>query len=209
MQTSTAIEKYAIYMEEIKSRIVVIDRAISSYERGGSLTGFVESDIELIFLQFRHCLELIMLASLVAHHHQGIALSKKFYDKEFNATKLLAYMKSVNKGFYPKPMTDLPEKNEKGQFQAVDSDRDYLKIDDFKELYDRVCGKMLHAQRSSKFFNMKDELIKQSTVYRNKIVALLECHWIHFDDKSIIRTIMNEKETGRVAVNILDYVGPS
>lgn len=206
-KTDAAISKYQEYMTEIRSRTDVINRAISKLQRGDALTGYRESDIELIYLQFRHCLELIMFASLSAHYAHGYELSQKLLKKEYNATKLLRFLKAKNAKFYPSPMETGDIKGEDGIWQTTPVTEGFLTQDDFCRLYDQSCGKLLHAQRTSKFRGGHEELIEEATFYRDRMMKLLNCHWITLTEDISFRVIMRNAKTGAVAINVMKLVG--
>lgn len=202
-----AISKYKDYMREIRYRTNVIKKTLRALSDGEPLTGYRESDIELIYLQLRQCLELMMFASLVAHYSHGYELAKKIVDKEYHARKIMAYIRLKNKKFYPKPMAGNEEKNSEGQWLARDLEDGYLTEDDFCILYDRTCGKILHAHRVSKFNDNHDKLISDAEVYTDKLIALLNVHWINITEKNSIRVIMKDSVTGDIGVNYLEYIG--
>lgn len=206
--TDTAVSKYRAYMTEIRYRTDVINRAISSLQGGGALTGFRESDIELIYLQFRHCLELIMFASLSAHYAHGYDLSQKLVNKEYNATRLFRFLKSKNPKFYPIPVEPKDTKDEEGRFQTIPVTEGFLTQDDFCNLYDKSCGKLLHAQRKSKFEGGHEKLIEDAIYYRGRMMKLLNCHWIDLSKDISFRVIMRDAQTGEVGLNVMKVVGP-
>lgn len=202
----SVIGRYENYMAEIRHRIDVINKVLSELETGSSLTSYREIDIEVIFLQLRHCLELIMFASLSAHYHYGYELSQKILKKEYNATKLLRFIKTKNPSFYPSPAETKPIKHPNGLFEAVPITEGFLTQDDFCRLYDQACGWMLHAQRDNKFNKGHEELIKEATEYRNKLVRLIDCHWISLTDDICLQVLMRHPTTGTVLVMVMQSV---
>lgn len=206
-KADTAISKYREYMTEIRFRTDVISRAISTLQSGDALTGYRESDIELIYLQFRHCLELIMFASLSAHYAHGYELSQRLLKKEYNATRLLRFLKDKNPKFYPIPMESGDIKGEDGIWQTIPVIEGFLTQDDFCSLYDQSCGKLLHAQRTSKFKDGHERLIENATFYRDRMMKLLNCHWVTLTEDISFRVIMRDAETGAVGINVMKLVG--
>lgn len=75
-----------------------------------SLTGYRETDLEIVFLRLRHWLELIMFASVVAHQSLGHKLSKKIVEKEYSASRLFKFIQLANPKFHPKPVKSSEEK---------------------------------------------------------------------------------------------------
>lgn len=206
-KVDTAISKYREYMTEIRSRTDVINSAISKLRRGDALTGYRESDIELIYLQFRHCLELIMFASLSAHYAHGYDLSQKLLHKEYNATRLLRFLKAKNPKFYPSPVKCGDIKGEDGIFQTTPVTEGFLTQDDFCSLYDRSCGKLLHAQWTSKFKDGHEKLVEDVAFYRDRMMKLLNCHWVTLNKDISFRVIMKDAETGAVGINVMKLIG--
>lgn len=203
MKTATAIEKYRGYMREIRYRTAVIDKTLELLEENGSLTGYRETDLELVFLQLRQCLELMLFASVAAHYSYGHSLSGKFVDKEYNATKLLRYIRKANPKFYPSPVEIKDEQDENGVLLAVPIADGFLTEGEFCVLYDRTCGRLLHANREPKFGADLDELRKSAREYRNKLVRLLNCHWVHLTNETAIRVIMVDSQTGEPSINVM------
>jgi hypothetical protein len=193
-------------MKEIRYRTDVINKAISSLQNGGALTGYKESDIELIFLQFRHCLELMMMGSLAAHHAHGYKLTQRFLKKEYNASKLLRFIKAKNPKFYPSPVKVRGDKGEDGRFVTEPITDGFLTQDDFCKLYDRACGRMLHAQRKSKFAGRHDQLIEEAVYYRDRLMKLLNCHWINLTDEIAFAVFMVDSKTGEVGLNVMERI---
>ncbi len=158
MKIETAIEKYRGYMREIRYRTTVMDNTLALLEKNESLTGYRETDIEIVFLQLRHCLELMLFASVAAQHSYGHKLSGKIIDREYNATRLLRYIKRVNPKFYPLPVKAKGEQDEKGVFKTAPLAEGFLTEKEFCILYDRTCGPLLHANRKPKFGEKLEEL---------------------------------------------------
>lgn len=203
---NTATSKYREYMAEIKHRIDVINRAISSLNDHSSLTGYRESDIELIYLQLRHCLELMMFASLSAHYAYGHDLSKRIVEKQYNATSLLKFLKSKNPHFYPSPVEAYDTKDSNGVLQTIPVTDGFLTQDEFRNLYDKACGKLLHAQRKSKFEDGHEKLIEDAVYYRDRLMRLLNCHWITLSEDISLRVIMINSNTGGVGINVMKRI---
>ncbi len=191
-------------MREIKYRVNVIGNVLEQANNGSSTTGYRESDIELIYFQLRHCLELIMFSSLVAHYAHGLSLSAKLQSKEYNATKILKFIRSKNPKYYPKPMQPNQVRDVNGTWQTSPLEDGYLTEEEFCSLYDRTCGRMLHAQRKPKFDNNYQELFENAKAYRDKIMLLLNDHWIHITEKYAFRVVMNESKTNDVSINYME-----
>lgn len=196
------INRYANYLREMKQRISVIQSTVKQLRNGQTITGYRETDIELCFLQFRATLELMMYAALVAHESQGKILAKKLHNNEYNATKLLRHVRRINPRFYPAPKTDW--RRDDGVWVVEDVTEGYLSEADFGKLYDRLCGPMLHARRTSKFLGRHDDIVDQISSYLAKLMKLLNQHWIVVSDDIVFRALMQDKATGDVGVNLLE-----
>ena len=192
------LSKYKSYMQEVKSRNAVIASAINHYVNGGSLTGYRESDIELCLLQLRKCLELIMYGSLVAHYHAGITLQSQIYKGEWNASKILKYISRVNPKGYPKAVKQVRKPGLKViELENVDG---ALTFEEFGILYDRVCGKYLHASRNLGVLSNHGALFSEIDLWFSKLILLLNEHWIEISDDLMVATIMQSSDDGEVQV---------
>ncbi len=206
---NAAMKRYVGYMTQIRTRTDVINKALHELGAGRAVTGYRECDVELIYLQLRHCLELMMLASLSAHYANGYSLSQKFYKKEYNATKLLRFIKTKNPNFYPRPVEGQDSVDLDGIRQTVEIRDGFLTQTDFCKLYDRICGKMLHAQRETKAQNDLAQKIKDAVYYRDRLVRLLNCHWIHLTEDTCYRVIMRDRDDGEVKINLMTKISNS
>lgn len=198
--TDQAISRYREYMREVKDRIAVIERALIAHRNEGTLTGFQESDIELCFLQFRKCLELVMFASLVAHFHAGVDLQRHMYEKEWSASKLLNFLKRTNPDFFPKALSRVNSEN--GGLSEMIEVQGSLSIREFSELYDRVCGPFLHASRKSAFLGKQEELFGEIEDWFRKICRLLNSHWVKVNEETVFAVLMETNTGGSIQVAI-------
>jgi hypothetical protein len=176
------IEQYANYMEELKSRIAVVSSVIERESKDQTLTGFRESDIELSFLQFRKSLELMMYASVLANYHAGLELQKHIVEGEWNATKLVKMLARHNPKFYPQAL-EPPIELGPGKKHADEKKSGYLTQEEFCILYDRVCGPLMHASRKPQFAGRYDELFSEIRQWRDKLIGLLNHHWIYLTEE--------------------------
>lgn len=166
-------------MSEVKHRIHVVYDILSKYKGGRSTTGFRESDIEVCFLQIRKCLELVMYSCLSAQYHAGVSLQEKIYNKEWNAVKILKYIEGRNPGGFPQAVkSKWDDLLNRGQISPRD---DALTKDDFIYLYDRICGKYMHANRNIYALRDHESIFENIEDWTTKIVNLLDDHWIPAD----------------------------
>ena len=202
-----ALEIYSSFMQEIKHRVNVISRALGQYSAGSSLTGYRESDIEICLLQLRKCLELVMFASIVAHYHRGIELQQKLVSNEWNATKIMKYLGRINPEFFPKALTRSTEKV--GDAPVMMAVEGAMTQDEFGILYDRVCGKYLHASRNRDFLDDHKRLLEEISVWLVKLTKLLNSHWVKVDEKIVFAVLMQTDTTGNVQVALFQKLPES
>jgi hypothetical protein len=200
------IEQYVNYMEELKSRVAVVSSVVEHKSKSQTLTGFRESDIELCFLQLRKCLELMMFASVSANYHAGLELQRHIVEGEWNATKLVKMLARHNPKFYPQAM-EPPIEIEPGKRHAEEKKSGYLTKDEFCVLYDRVCGPLMHASRKPQFVGRYDELFTEIQQWRDKLVGLLNHHWIYLTEEVRLAALMKTTVNGAVQVVLMKKVG--
>ena len=97
-----ATEKAALYahqMELIKLRINVVD----AIQNGKYTTPYPASNIELCCLQLRKCIELIVMASLVANADQYKA-AYDHLEHDWHAKYISNDLARVSPNFYPTPI---------------------------------------------------------------------------------------------------------
>ena len=145
----------------------------------------------------------MMFASLSAHYEYGYDLSQKLVKKEYNATKLFRFLKTKNPKFYPNPVEVNDIKDDNGVFQTIPVTEGFLTEEDFCNLYDKACGKLLHAQRTSKFDGNHEELAEDALYYTNRIIKLLNCHWIYLSEDIAFRVLVKGSMVGGVTINVM------
>ena len=200
-----AIARYTDYMQEIKHRTHVIQKVLERHRDGQSLTGYRESDIELCFLQLRKCLELLMFSSINVHYEAGLKLQSKIVNQEWNATKLLKLLERVNPRFYPRPMIE-KQVSQSGTRSMDENTKDTLTRKEFEQLYDRVCGALLHASRTAQFGGKHDKFFAEIETWLDKLVRLINLHWIHLDDEIVLHVSMQTGDTGDVQVALFKKI---
>jgi len=166
-------------MHDIKHRLGFIKSTLES-NIYGQLKRY---EAEIICLQFRAVVELILLANLSAHKEW---YSKGFdkLKKEWRISNIIKFIESVNPDFFPIPLQEkiknYSEMNP--QILSVENIKEALTKDDVIDIYD-TCSNMLHAQNpfdSQKDFEMGDTFLK----WWNKIVELLDVHTIQLVDST-------------------------
>lgn len=193
-----ASKSYTYFMYEIKSRTNVVLRSLHAYNSGTSLTGYRQSDIELCFLQLRKILELMMFASLVAHATNGQKLQKNLAEKEWNAQKILDFLSRVNTDFFPQAIQR--DENDSSPAPQMIPVEGALTRDEFGKLYNRVCGKYLHASRDLTSLHDHQSLFDEVSIWITKLRRLLDSRWIVVSDEIAFAVLMSTKPDGHVQV---------
>ncbi len=182
------ITQYSNLMEEIKVRMSVFD----FFTTGQGHALFKPTTIESVCLQLRKVLELIAMASLVANK-EAYSAAHKGFAKHWNAKRLLKDLERLNPDFYPRPVRVAPSIKPGTQVHFIDRENDYLNKDEFVELYLK-CSKMLHAENPfAKRIDYKD-YERDLPVWRQKIINLLDLHWISLLDKTELYLIQMKGE---------------
>lgn len=195
-----------IISEELKYRMDAIHRYFDEHKKGTSLSGYRETAIEFCFLQFRKCLELMMYAGVVTHCAEGIKLQNNIVNNEYNATKMLKFLRRANPSFYPRPVKGGIKNKD---IRTVDGLSDgFLTQQEFCRLYDQICGGLLHAKRRDQFEGKHGEYFIEIELWLSKHKTLLNHHWIHITEKIAIAVVMRSDVNGKVHVALLEKVGP-
>jgi hypothetical protein len=196
------IEQYIVYMEEIKSRVGVVSSVIDHQSRNATLTGFRESDIELSFLQLRKCQELMLFAAITASYHAGLELQRHIVEGEWNATKLVKMLSRHNPKFYPQAL-ESPIEAQPGHKYTNEKKDGFLTLPEFCRLYDRVCGPLMHAARKPQFAGRYEEHFTEVRQWRDKLIGLLNHHWIYLTEELRLAVLMKTNINGAVQVSVM------
>ena len=190
--------KYADQMEDVKCRTEVVNAVIN-----GQLDALYKATtVELVYLQFRKTLELIAMASLVANRAAMEELySPRKLGRYWNADDLLKDIGRINPDFYPHPVIEVPSQDPQVKSDLQDRVGDFLSKDDFRHLYNKVCGTLMHAANPFGKAIDYDGLIAEIPAWHTKIINLLNCHKIKLvDDESMYLIHMKEERDNRVHV---------
>ena len=164
------MEFYCELMSEIKIR----EHGISLLTKPGNML-VAQVVYESCYLQLRMMCELIAISCLVVHGDIPATKTKKM-KKTWQADQIMARLSELYADFYPKPVE--AERADKFKITAVKAD--YLSKPDLIILYGK-CGDRLHrgtikdVRHRITPQNVSFEKIGQ---WRNKIVHLLQHHWI-------------------------------
>lgn len=205
MNVQTVMSRYADYMRQIKYRMAVIAKCIGAHASGHAVTGYRETDIELCYLQLRQCLELVMFSTVIAHDAFGVKLNRQLRDKAYNASQILRQIRHLNGKFYPLPVKDSGSPD---GIRKVDKiEEGYLTETEFCRLYDKVCGRFLHADRKDVYSKGMDQYFIDVKTYHRKLIRLLNHHWIHVTDEIALAVLMQTQSDGDVQVVQMQGMG--
>jgi hypothetical protein len=126
-------------MERVRHHVGIADRVFAREIDAGDQ----DLNAELIFLHFRKALEEIAFASLAANREKYSA-ARAGFATEWNARRMLGFVRNVNPNFYPVPLKPPVETSPGHKFfdRIVDG---FLTQDDFVTLYDG-SAEVLHCR---------------------------------------------------------------
>ena len=186
-------EKYLGCMREIKHRTDVIQRFL----RQEWHAGYLASTAECIALQFRKTLELIALASLVAHREE-YAKQRANFSTDWNAKRIVDTLERVNPKFYPEPTKPVRLAAEDFADYALQPVSEYLTRDDYILLFDK-CSDLLHAANPySESQPPYGQFMNEAPEWLRKTVALLNHHHIYPLDTDMMFVV----QMGRADQNV-------
>lgn len=197
------INKYALYMEEIKKRTDVVSRLITMHKAGQSMTGYIETDIDTVYLQIRKIIELVMFACIVANKYAGLALNKTLR-KGYEIQKIKSELQRFNLQFFPVPKLE-DGKDSKGIRKVKDLSHDILTFMTETEIFKAYgkAGNYLHSQRDYQYGGeeAKLKILERGFENVNQLVALLNHHWTKISKDSFFAVVMQGEEDGKVHVS--------
>lgn len=185
---------YVNLMSEIKGRLDVIKYILS---RDAAISA--SAKYEFGYLQLRMVCEVISLACLTAHG-DVIAAKKPRLRGSWRAGEIIKGLEQLHPGFYPKPVREIlsDDGTELIGIQPIAKNKSLSKKD-LLTLY-RRCGDILHRGRLNDISPrtaVKADLIKIAD-WHNKILHLLNRHYIEMVDSNAVYVMMQEKGTKRI-----------
>jgi len=172
----TGRDVYRLLMQQVMERLSFIEKYLEH-----PVTELVPTEMifEMCYLQLRMVCETVAQACLVAHG--DIVLTPESQDllRQWNAGKIMKSLTKLHPDFFPRAI-ELSE----GMLITPEnlpptSKEDHLTKADFFTLYGQ-CGSALHRGSLDKVFSRRtwyDEREKV-VIWTNKIVALINFHWI-------------------------------
>lgn len=197
------LNSYTVYMNEIKMRTNVVSRIATLNHSGHSMTGYIETDIDLVYLQLRKITGLIMFACVVANKSAGLVLNQTL-KKGYEIKKIKAELVRFNTDFFPSPKAD-SGRDKDGNRKIADlnyGERAYLREPELFKAYG-VAGNYLHAQRKSSYGGKEGsfKVLNRGVEVVNQLVALLNHHWVNITNDSHFAVVMSGIDDEKVHVS--------
>jgi len=191
---------YADLLQEIKFRIEAIDAILD-----GSI--FIRTGVgeEICYLQLRFICETIALGCLVMHGDIGVGYEgmRTTYKASYIVNKLARW----HKDFYPTPLAD-EDDHQHDPPELIHLKSGFLTSSDLTKLWERFSGEKLHrGSLKNLSFERSDPDFRLVREWRDKIVRLLNRHFITtIDAEQLYYFVMNDG-TGNVGYNLLQKIG--
>ncbi len=162
--TRTDLEQYQEVLRQIATRLRFAQQLLAQPVQ----------QVELIAVELRMALELIVLGSLVTNRQAIAQVSSVLKVKDAKGARKLA--RQVNPGYWPEPLVSGP-RNDAGAFTAEPFEGDYLRETQWgTEL--GFLGELVHAQPPhSPPRDDASDLVRLQRLY-DRMAILLRQHWI-------------------------------
>ncbi len=185
---------YCSLLEDIRKRLRLVRNVVD-----GSLDlGSEVSNYEFVSVQLRKCLEMIAFGSLSANQPEYEKVHANFRE-HWNARRMLATVRKVNPGFYPKPVfvaKETPGPTRQFHFDYVKEG--FLTESELVELYDH-CSKVIHARNPFADWSTIHFRLSVSA-WTDRIEALLRLHLIRLSGSQTIWLARLQDIDGRAHV---------
>jgi len=195
-----AMNLYCALLEEVKARLVYIERGLSGDTR---LPGPLLR--EFLYLQLRMLCEVIALGCLTVHGDIGTAPVGKLR-KEWDANKIMDELGKLHSDFYPRPI--LLEQKAPHRFHLTELSADLTK-DQLLALYGR-CGNVLHRGTVKKLLTEKMPLqthFPDVVDWATKITHLLGAHGIAlFGGQRLVCVLRAKNNAGHAHVALASAI---
>jgi hypothetical protein len=202
------VNQYTQYMEEIKKRSDVVTRIYKMYLSGHSMTGYIETDIDTVYLQIRKITELILFACVVANKSAGLTLNRTL-KKGYEIKKIKSNLSKFNSDFFPTPKVEAGV-CEDGIRKVGDLEQSSIPFISESELFKAygTAGNFLHSQRNYQYGDVygKSKILSEGLDTINKLVALLNHHWVKIANDANFAVVMQGKNDGKVHVSYMKRV---
>jgi hypothetical protein len=187
-------------MSEIKARLGVIFHVVNEASPIPPLIRY-----ELGYLQLRLICEVLAIASFTAHGE--VVMSKKPYlRKKWQAGEILKGIEEIHPDFYPVPCEEVVRDGlYLEELKLLDYGPAHLSKDELISLYG-ICGDVLHRGVADGIGPRNADRSDLATivVWHNKILNLLNRHFIKMANSNAVYVMMKEKSTGKVTLMNLE-----
>lgn len=188
------VEKYAQQMNMVKLRINAIDAILSKKYT----TPYAATNIELCCLQLRKCIELVIMASLVANSTEYQAAYARL-GRDWKANCISKDLSRINSEFYPHPIKIIKKEGKPDKFVDLDPS-EYITCEQMMEYYEKI-GAIMHSENpfgAQIDYSYYEKLV---TDCRAAVIKLLKCHLAHLcDGKSVLYITMKADVDEKVHV---------
>jgi len=177
-------KRYVNYMTDIKHRIDFL----CAFDLNSLPTQIA---VELLALQFRKIVEMIVFSSLVANRERYAALHDDFVS-HWKITEIIRRIKAINKDYLPIPVKEIEKNGER--LWDYPSGKQYFSEQDLVSIY-RESGGILHPRKpfTEKSPNVQ-QFLKRANARISKFVQTLNCHQVHpLNDKEVFLVHMEEE----------------
>lgn len=177
-------QKYINYMTDIKNRI----NFLSAYD----FTSIPKQiTVEIIAIQFRKIVEMIIFSSLVANKEKYNAIHCDFA-KHWRIKDIIKKIKGFNKDYLPIPVKEIEGDNGE-KLWDYPSGTAYFTESELVEIYNESGG-ILHSYKpfQSNKVNI-DRFLSKVSGRKDKFISTLNCHQVHpLNDKEVFIVHMSE-----------------
>lgn len=187
-------QRYANCMEEIKLRTESIKDILNK----NTNTTYKMTDIEFCCLQVRKILELIAMASIVAHKDVYREMHKKFYN-HYKVRCIIKDLEVLHPDFYPVPSGQVLRDGK--VVEVIEIKEGFLTKEELIDVYEK-CSSIIHVSNpyNRNTPNIAD-IETRIGVWLDKIIKLLNHHQVRlYKSENQIWVLMNGEDDGRVHV---------
>ncbi|MEL0636789.1 hypothetical protein V6259_08445 [Marinomonas sp. TI.3.20] len=169
-------------------------------------SGYIETDIDTVYLQLRKVIELVMFACIVANKSAGLTLNKTLR-KGYEIQKIKSELQRFNLKFFPTPKAEDGQDSD-GLRKVKDlpyEERPFMTAEEIFKAYG-MAGNYLHSQRDYQYGGeeAKLKILQRGVNAINQLVALLNHHWTDITNDSFFAVVMSGEQDGKVHVSYLE-----
>jgi hypothetical protein len=189
------LELYANLLREIKARMAVAEQLLATTPRS-------QPNGDLIALELRVVLELLVLGSLITNRNELTAVRSALHKKDASAARKLA--KRSNPGYWPKPSKQVADGPNKWKLEPITEG--HLTEAEWGPAYGYLSA-VLHATNPLKqtpyLGRPLEPLYDRASEIVRRLVLLLNHHTVELVDREyILIAMMQTQETGDVGVTL-------